>query len=294
MSKILIYHKNAEFRGKIEACLAQHSFTIVPCYSAAKLDFYLNKMAQNGEPFILLAEETHSDELTRRRIAHISLSEETTSAEIIGKINALNIRSAGIKVQSFVENDMERYDLIVIGSSTGGLPVAKSILKKMQVKNTIVIMCQHIDAENTKVILPTLSDSKGRKAILIDASTKLDLGNIYLLHGGSDYILNERYGSIYVNHIGLTSEFYHPSINSLLSSVDSVANKKIAIVILSGLGSDGKQAISQQKLFNVDLIVQDPGDAIAPGMPQSVIDTGKATSIFKAKTLPDYLKDKVA
>jgi chemotaxis response regulator CheB len=187
-----------------------------------------------------------------------------------------------------------KHDLICIGSSTGGLPIVQKILKGIELKETTVIICQHVNQQHNSNIMEALERSIKGKYLQVDESTKLKKGFVYILAGGSDYEIKKRYNDYYIDPVGLSDEQYHPSFNVLTKSLIPLNEMNTGCMILSGLGNDGSKYLSELKNNNVKLLVQEPESAVAPYMPKAAIATGKIDHVYNESDLSDYLKRSAA
>ena len=74
------------------------------------------------------------------------------------------------------------------------------------------------------------------------------------------------------------SETYVPSVNILFSSGVAHGPRTIG-VMLTGMGSDGAQALLQMREAGAHTIVQDGASAVIDGMPRTAREIGAAVEV---------------
>jgi two-component system chemotaxis response regulator CheB len=126
--------------------------------------------------------------------------------------------------------------------------------------------------------------------LVVNEQIELLAGSVYLLSGGKDFQLKEKYGKTYIVPVSDAESIYHPSFDKLTESLIGLDDVTSACVILSGLGSDGSKYLSELKKKNVEIVVQDPETAVAPGMPKSAIQTGAVARVLRVPELCSYLR----
>jgi len=77
----------------------------------------------------------------------------------------------------------------------------------------------------------------------------------------------------------LLNELFKPSINILFNSLMPVFGNKIIGIIMTGMGTDGRDSFIKLSQIGGYIIAQDPASCVIQGMPKSVIDAGIADEI---------------
>ena len=282
---VLVYIENAELREKLCEFLDQHSFNFDTCYSKSSLELKLKRLKEhtNGQQKIAV--------VTNHDISSIETSVETIKFHQ-GRMEQLTQSLA--KYNKSINSTSTEFDILLLGSSTGGFPIVQKLLGMPKLKKTVVIVCQHISSEHSQDLLQSISNNAQNSVQLIQKSTTIDCGTIYLLSGGQDFKLSSRYGRLKIDSDNDYDSVYHPSFNKLISSIDSISNYNIGIVVLSGLGDDGARGISKINGLHIEIFAQDPSTSSAPGMPKSAIATGCVGKILPPDSLAEHLFRRVA
>jgi two-component system chemotaxis response regulator CheB len=179
------------------------------------------------------------------------------------------------------------HDTIVIGGSAGALDVLLGLVGALPPDlPASVFVALHLSPEHRSLI-PELLSSHGR----IEGS--------YPVHG--EEIAD---GHIYVappdNHLELLGdgtmavtrgpeENGRPAIDLLFRSAAAVYGGRVIAVILSGHLDSGAAGMASVKAHGGIGVVQEPREALAPGMPQNVLDHLAVDYTVTAAELPSLL-----
>jgi two-component system chemotaxis response regulator CheB len=165
-------------------------------------------------------------------------------------------------------------NLIVIGSSAGGLEALDALIRQLQANiHTSIFIVQHMAPENTgAAILHRLKKHKAFRCDLATNGEKLVPGRIYV--GRADYHLLVKKDHVLVTK-GARENRYRPGIDPLFRSAAVTHGPQVIGVLLSGMLDDGTAGLTAIKKCGGVTIVQDPKDAAYPEMPQSALNNLK-------------------
>lgn len=180
------------------------------------------------------------------------------------------------------EAALYKYKLVVIGASTGGPSALQAIICQLPGDFPApVLIIQHMPAAFTA--------SFARR---LDALSKLNIkeakdgdilasGNVFVAPGGKQMLLEEDSGKKIVRiRDSKENEQYKPSIDISLKSVADVYGKNALAVILTGMGSDGREGAALLKKGGSSVWAQDEETSIVYGMPQAVVEAGLADRVM--------------
>jgi two-component system, chemotaxis family, protein-glutamate methylesterase/glutaminase len=165
-------------------------------------------------------------------------------------------------------------NLIVIGSSAGGLEALDALIRQLQADiHTSIFVVQHMAPENTgAAILQRLKKHKAFRCDLARNGERLAPGRIYV--GPADYHLLVKKDHVLVTK-GARENRYRPGIDPLFRSAAVTHGPHVIGVLLSGMLDDGTAGLTAIKKCGGVTIVQDPKDAAYPEMPQSALNNLK-------------------
>jgi two-component system chemotaxis response regulator CheB len=180
------------------------------------------------------------------------------------------------------------YELVVIGTSWGGLDAVSRLLDGLHddVHQPIVVV-QHRSPQSEDGGLERLLALHTRRAVSAAGDKKpLELDHVYV--GPSDYHVLVEEG-----HLALSTEapvqFSRPSIDVLFeSAADAYGNRAVGIV-LTGANEDGAAGLARIKGRGGVAIVQDPGSSVRRTMPDAAIAATTADAILPLEEIPAFL-----
>lgn len=184
---------------------------------------------------------------------------------------------------------MSACNLVLLGSSTGGLKVLEELFLKLPLLNAAVVIIQHITPLVDKSFVTSLARVSKMPVYLAKEGTTLKNGEVYLAPGGVHLTLLRN--SVVHLHDGEKVNSVRPSIDVALNSVSSPFGKKIAAAILTGMGADGALGIIHIKGLGGITIAQDQRTSVIYGMPKAAADTKKIDFILPTAQIAEKLKE---
>jgi two-component system CheB/CheR fusion protein len=157
-------------------------------------------------------------------------------------------------------------DLIVIGSSAGGIEALSILVSSLPVDFPApIVLAQHLDPNRPSSLDNILRKRTALPVELVNTSSHLETGRIYVIP--SNRLVSIRDGHVIVQEDGSKRPRPRPSVDMLLSSAAEVYGDHLIAVILTGAGSDGAAGAVDVKNAGGIVIVQDPETARYPSMP---------------------------
>lgn len=169
-------------------------------------------------------------------------------------------------------HEQRLYDLVVIGSSAGGIEALTLLVATLPPDFPApIVIAQHLDPErpshlgeilSRRSTLPvhTASDSN---------SQALSAGSIYVVPADSDAEITDHMLQL----LSSSPVRPKPSVDHLLSSAARAYGERVIAVILTGSGSDGAAGARDVKAAGGTVIIENPETASYPSMPASLAPT---------------------
>ncbi len=182
---------------------------------------------------------------------------------------------------------MASCDVIVVGASAGGVEALKILASGLpSTLPAAVFVVLHVWPAG-KSILPEILTSAGPlRAQHPFNGASIERGNIYV--APPDYhmtLANER---IHLTR-GPKENRHRPAVDPLFRSAALHYGPRVAGVVLTGSLDDGTAGLIAIKLRGGKAIVQDPRNAVHPGMPESALAAVEADYVLSITEIPAVL-----
>ena len=243
----------------------------------------------------------------------ISLNVDQVEKEILAKvINAsrARVRRAvgtgnripGARETAHVQRDAGRdlelahrpdsMGVVLIGVSTGGPGTLEEILPKLPRDLAWpVLVAQHMPSNFTAVFARRLNELC--ELTVVEAATMMPLepGVIYIGKGDADVVVGKRPRGFVVNPVPADSQFlWHPSVTRMVdSAIRAFPPQRIVGVLLTGMGDDGAERMTELHRQGGMTIAQDEASSIIFGMPGELVRRGGASVVLPAERVARQL-----
>lgn len=165
------------------------------------------------------------------------------------------------------------FDLICIGSSTGGPPVLETLLTAIAPGLACpVIVAQHMPEVFTRSMAQRLGEICCVPVKLLQSGDALVPGAIHICPGGVHTHLS-RAGQAPVRVRCMaepTSELYRPSVNVLFETAAATTPGRTLGIVLTGIGEDGLKGARPLVEGGSVLLSQSAETCVVYGMPRAV------------------------
>ena len=177
---------------------------------------------------------------------------------------------------------LSSYDIVAIGTSTGGPVALQEVLTKLPQNYPLpILLIQHMPASFTPSFAQRLDQQcKITVKEAVDGDV-LKSATAYLAPGGKQMTI-EKSG---INRIIRISESqpgqtYKPSVDITLKSVADIKSSKTLALILTGMGADGCEGVRELKKNGATVWAQDEASCVVYGMPAAVVKANLADLVL--------------
>ena len=171
------------------------------------------------------------------------------------------------------------YDLIIIGTSTGGPAAIQKILGSLRAESIVpIVIIQHMPESFTGPFSQRLDSISKVSVMLAEDGERIKNGNVYLAPGGHQLkFISASDGSLSLDvKRSDESQTYKPCVDISFKSASENCNGKILAIVLTGMGSDGMDGAKYLKASGATVIAQDQASSVVYGMPMSIAKAGLA------------------
>jgi len=171
------------------------------------------------------------------------------------------------------------YDILAIGTSTGGPVALQTILSDLPADFKLpIVLIQHMPGTFTKAFAERLNGICKIKVQEASDGDLLQAGCAYLAPGGKQMLIDGRTGHGRIRiHEGNEKLNYKPSVDITFASLSKFYGNKVLAIVLTGMGADGRDGARMLKEKGSVIWAQDEESCVVYGMPQAVVKAGIAT-----------------
>jgi two-component system chemotaxis response regulator CheB len=244
--------------------------------------------------------------LRRKSISRVQSSQTTPVTKSLNKFDMqprTSLRSdkvvpahvEKISNQSVKRSSGKNYQLLAIGTSTGGPIALQKILTQLPEDFPLpIILIQHMPAAFTFAFANRLNSLCKINVKEAEHGDILKPGCAYLAPGGRQMIIDGTANLAKLKIIEDNSEkiAFKPSVDVSFGSAAKVFGGSVLGVILTGMGSDGREGARMLKGKGATIWAQDEASCVVYGMPQAVTVAGiSVLSLALEDVSPSIIKE---
>jgi len=167
-------------------------------------------------------------------------------------------------------------NVIAIGASTGGTEAIIEVVKRFPANTPGVVIVQHMPPVFTKMYAERVDKICPMKVREAQNADRVERGTILIAPGGDMqmYLRQDANGYYVYLTPGAKVSGHCPSVDVLFDSVAKVAAKNAVGVILTGMGADGANGLTDMRKAGAHTIGQDEQSCVVYGMPMEAFKRG--------------------
>jgi two-component system chemotaxis response regulator CheB len=171
----------------------------------------------------------------------------------------------------------KNYKLVAIGTSTGGPVALQQIITALPANFPLpIVLIQHMPAAFTGAFASRLNGLAKIEVKEAADNDALRPGVAYLAPGGKQMLLdgNENQARLRVREDDSPRITFKPSVDITFGTAAKVFHDKVLAIVLTGMGSDGREGCRLLKQSGARIWSQDEASCVVYGMPQAVTAAG--------------------
>lgn len=182
---------------------------------------------------------------------------------------------------------MPGHDIIVIGTSAGGIKALSTIVSALPDEmDAVLFIVHHLAADKPSIIPQILKDVSSLPTAHPMDKEKIQKGRIYIAPPDHHLLVNRGYMRVVR---GPQENRFRPAIDALFRSAARAYGPRVVGVVLTGYLDDGTVGLQAIKKRGGVAVVQDPNEAEYPGMPKSVLRYVKVNHCIPLIEIPELL-----
>ena len=186
--------------------------------------------------------------------------------------------------------------VLVIGSSTGGPEALARVLPQLAASIPVpVLVVQHMPPVFTRQFAQRLDRLCALRVVEASDGAPLVPGTVHVAPG--DYHLVVRANGARNARRTLTTglnqgppeNFCRPAVDPLFRSVVTAYDGAVLAVVLTGMGSDGRNGAGEIRAAGGTVLVQDQNSSVVWGMPGAISQAGYADEVLPIDRIPEAI-----
>lgn len=178
--------------------------------------------------------------------------------------------------QRIADKSVNKYDIIAIGASTGGVTAIREVLEGLPGNLPPIIITQHMPEGYIARFAERLNRDCAMTVLEAQNNQQLQSGHVYIAPASRHLKVINRSGKYFSELVDSAPVSGHkPSVDVMFSSLVQAINKGRAIaVMLTGMGRDGAAGMLELKNLGCPTIGQNRETCVVYGMPRSAYQIG--------------------
>jgi two-component system chemotaxis response regulator CheB len=204
--------------------------------------------------------------LGRTPLARAELLRSTERPEPVEVPTTANFRPSG-----------KQYKLVAIGTSTGGPVALQTIITALPANFPLpIVLVQHMPAAFTGAFASRLNSLAKIEVKEAADGDILRPGVAYLAPGGKQMLVEgtDSQAKLRIKDDDSPRITFKPSVDITFGTAAKVFHDKVLAIVLTGMGSDGRDGCRLLKQFGSKIWSQDEASCVVYGMPQAVTSAG--------------------
>ena len=193
-----------------------------------------------------------------------------------------------MKKKEYIEKQANRYSLVVIGVSWGGVSALRNIFSHLSTDFSLpIIIVQHISKDfnvNEKSYWEKYCKIPAKEA---EDKEKIKEGHIYFAPPNY-HVIVERDMRLSLD-ASEPVNYARPSVDVLFESAALALSNKIVAIILTGANNDGADGLKAIKESGGLTIVQNPNSAECSDMPGAALDATDVDHVLELDEIGPFL-----
>jgi len=187
-------------------------------------------------------------------------------------------------------------DIVALGISTGGPQALKQLIPQLPADFPVpLVMVMHMPVGYTEMYARKLNEFSALSVSEAREGDELNAGMVLLAPAGRHLTLKRKADGNVAVHLD-TRPFdmlHRPSVDVMFQSAAEVYGSRVLGVVMTGMGSDGKQGAAWIKSKNGIVYTESEESCVVYGMPGSVVEAGLSDKTFTLGKMAQAIREVV-
>ncbi len=170
-----------------------------------------------------------------------------------------------------------RYEVVVIGASTGGPRALVEVLSQLPgTFPTGIVIAQHMPPGFTETLAERLDQRTAFEVREGASGMRVQPGHVILAPGGKQITLARDSAGVHVDiDAGPSNLLHRPSVDLLFQSAAEVVGDRAIGVVLTGMGDDGARGLRALRQAGGRTLAESEATAVIYGMPRAAAESAE-------------------
>jgi two-component system chemotaxis response regulator CheB len=190
----------------------------------------------------------------------------------------------------------DRYDLVVIGVSTGGPQGLKSVIPRLPAGFPVpVAIVLHMPVGYTEAYARRLDDSSALTVVEARDGEVVRPGVVFVAPAGRHLAFVRGADRIVRTRLDVSplDTPHRPSVDVLFQSAAEVYGERVLALVMTGMGDDGRQGAAWIKARGGSVLTEAEETCVVYGMPRSVVEAGLSDGAVPLDRLTEAIMERV-
>lgn len=190
-----------------------------------------------------------------------------------------------------VSCDHDGFDLVAIGSSTGGINALAALMEAVPPTADVpIVITQHLPAAFSEYFAAQVSVLARRPAVVAKHGMPVERARVIVAPGDAHVRIVPRLDGVAIQlDRRPVSNGCLPSVDPMLESAARVLGPRVLAIILSGMGRDGSLGAASVRAAGGVVLAQDRASSVVWGMPGAVANAGLASMVGTPQQLGTFV-----
>ena len=187
-------------------------------------------------------------------------------------------------------------DVVVIGASTGGPQALKQVVGRLPADLPVpVAIVLHMPVGYTATYARKLDETSAISVREAEANDAVQPGCVYIAPAGRHLTFKRDSDGIVRAQLDVRplDSPHRPSVDVLFHSAAEVFGERVLGLVLTGMGSDGRDGSAWIKAKGGAVLAQSEDDCVVYGMPRSIVEAGLADASLPLDHLAQAIIDRL-
>ena len=187
-------------------------------------------------------------------------------------------------------------DMVVIGISTGGPQALKRLIPQLPEDFPVpVVMVMHMPVGYTEMYAAKLNELSHLEVREAAEGDEVKPGRVFLAPAGRHLTLKRDASGKVVTHLDARpfDMLHKPAVDVLFKSAAEVCGNRVLGVVMTGMGSDGKQGAAWIKSQGGLIFTEAESSCVVYGMPCAVMEAGLSDKSIALEDMAHAIREVV-